>query len=879
MRMPLCFGTGRFDAPGALVLLFLLILSGIAGPPSEARAAPPPGFVNEVYTTGLDQPLQVVPAPDGRLFVVQKAGIIRVLPAGSPTPLAQPFLRITNLYTEHEAGILAMALAPDFATTRQYYVYYTSLSPKRNRISRFTASGNTTSLGTETVIWQDTVDASNAHHGGGMLFGNDGKIYLTTGDQLKPADSQLLTNTRGKVLRINRNGTIPADNPFHDGAGPNKDEIWAYGLRNPYRASIDAVTGRIFIGNVGGNLQATAVEQVHILARGANYGWPTCETSCGPGIAAPLYSYPHNGTQAAVIGGFVYRGRQFPAEYVGSYFFADYARKTIKRLTVNAMNQLTGVFNFEPADGAINGPYGNINDLAMGLDGAIYYVDFAGGQPGAGKLRRIRATANQPPVVVASAKPQAGDAPLTVAFSSAGSFDPRGASLTFSWDFGDNSRSTAANPSHTYNVRGPYTARLTASNGTSSVVSDPITINVGVPPVATITAPVSGSQFVAGDTITFSGSGRDPALGNLPASALEWTVSFRHEGHVHPVISGLKGTTGSFPIGRTGHDYTGNTSYEITLTATGANGLKASQTVSVFPRKVNLSFATAPAGLQLRVDGIPRTTPFVHDTLAGFQHVIEAPAQTVAGTQYRFSRWSDGGAASHTITAPQSAATLTATYSAVTVPALVLRLPFDEGSGTTALDVSGLKNNGTLVNAPSRVAGRIGSGALAFDGTSRHVRVNGSTSLNKARQAITVAAWVLRTADQTGWRAIVSRQEGTGAGDHFLLGFNNNNFRWLVKTGTVSAQLGGAAPLNRWVHLAGTYDGSAVKLYVDGVQQFSTPLTGTIAGSTNPIIIAGNINAAGAAPGQIFLGRIDEPRIYDRALSASEIAVLVQGGS
>ena len=388
--------------------------------PSTSRAAPPSGFVNEVYATGFDQPLQVVPAPDGRMFVVEKGGLIRVLPAGSPTPLTNPFLKITNLYTEHEAGVLAMVLAPDFSTTNNYYVYYTSLTPKRNRLSRFTANGNTTALSTEAVIWQDTVDASNAHHGGGVLFGNDGKIYITTGDQLNPANSPRLDNTRGKVLRINSNGTIPTDNPFHDGTGPNKDEIWAYGLRNPFRASIDKVTGRIFIGDVGSNDQATAVEKVHILARGTNYGWPSCGLTCGTGIAKPLYQYTHSGVEAAVIGGFVYRGKQFPAEYVGSYFFADYARRMIRRLTVNSMNQLVDVFNFEPADGAVKGPYGDINDLREGLDGAIYYVDFGGGQPAAGRIRRIRATATQPPVVVASATPQAGNAPLTVSFSSAG---------------------------------------------------------------------------------------------------------------------------------------------------------------------------------------------------------------------------------------------------------------------------------------------------------------------------------------------------------------------------------------------------------------------------------------------------------------------------
>jgi glucose/arabinose dehydrogenase len=836
--------------------------------------------VNEVYATGFDQPLQVVPAPDGRMFVVEKGGLIRVLPAGSPTPLTNPFLKITNLYTDHEAGVLAMVLAPDFSTTKNYYVYYTSLTPKRNRLSRFTANGNTTALSTEAVIWQDTVDASNAHHGGGVLFGNDGKIYITTGDQLNPADPPRLDNTRGKVLRINSNGTIPTDNPFHDGTGPNKDEIWAYGLRNPFRASIDKVTGRIFIGDVGSNDQATAVEKVHILARGANYGWPSCGLTCGTGIAKPLYQYTHSGVEAAVIGGFVYRGKQFPAEYVGSYFFADYARRMIRRLTVNSMNQLVDVFNFEPADGAVKGPYGDINDLREGLDGAIYYVDFGGGQPAAGRIRRIRATATQPPVVVASATPQAGNAPLTVSFSSAGSFDPKGAKLTFSWDFGDKTSSTSDNPSHTYSGRGPYSVRLTVSNGASSATADPININVGVLPVANITAPVAGSQFVAGSTITFTGAGTDATLGNLPASALEWTVNFRHEGHIHPVVSGLKGTaTGSFPISRSGHDYSGNTSYEITLTVTGSNGLKGTTTVSVFPRKVNLNFVTAPAGLQLRIDGIPRTAPFIHDALVGFQHTIEAPLQTLSGTQYTFSKWSDGGAAKHTITVPQTGTTFTATFASAAAPALSLRLPFDEASGTVAADASGLGNNGTLVNSPARVTGIVGSRALSFNGTSNYVRVNGSTSLNKARQAITVAVWVFRTANQTGWRSVISRQEGTGGTEHFTLAFNNNNYRWLVKTQTYSAQLGGAAPIGKWTHLAGTYDGAAVKLYVNGVQQFSTPLTGTIATSTNPIIIAGNINGPSAAPTELFNGRVDEPRIYDRALSASEIVILMQGGS
>jgi glucose/arabinose dehydrogenase len=871
-----------FATVGSLAIFLAQAIFLTLCPPAPVLAAPPEGFVNEVYTTGLDQPVQLMPAPDGRIFIVQKGGEILVLPAGSKTALAQPFLKITNINASIEAGLLAMVLAPDFATTQQYYVYYTRRSPMRATVSRFTASGNTTILGTEVVVWQEPTDTNwPSHLGGGLLFGNDGKIYISTGEQFLPDEAQSLGTTRGKVLRVNRDGTIPADNPFQDGAGPNRDEVWAFGLRNPFRASIDKETGRIFVADVGGNDQATAVEKIHIVARGANYGWPECGGAvCGPGIAKPLHQYAHGGLGASITGGFIYRGKQFPAEYVGSYFFADYARHTINRLTVNSLNHLDGTFNFEPADGVAGGPYGGITDLREGLDGALYYADFAGGVPGAGRIRRIRYAQVQPPVVIASAKPATGDAPLTVAFSSAGSVDPGGAALTYSWDFGDRTSSHSANPSHTYNLRGSYATRLTVANGSSSATSDPVTINVGIPPVAAISAPAPGSKFVAGDTITFKGSGTDATLGNLPPSALEWTVNFRHEGHIHPVIGGLKGTNlGSFTIEDSGHDYSGNTGYEITLTVTGSNGLQSASTVSVFPLKTDLKFSTNPEGLQFRIDGIPRQAPFIHDSLVGFKHSIEAPPQILGGIRYAFSKWSDRGASSHTITVPPSATSLTATFTATGAGDLVLRLPFDEvtGSGARAADLSGLANNGTLVGGPARVVGIVGRRALAFNGTSGYVRVNGSPSLNSARQGITISAWVLRTSNQVGWRSIVSRQQGTGTNEHFNLAFDNNNFRWIVQTQSYSAPLGGPAPLGQWIHLAGTYDGAAVKLFVNGVQHFTTPLSGPIAASTNPIIIAGNVNAAGAAPAQLFSGRVDEVRIYNQALSTTEIEALMHG--
>ena len=160
----------------------------------------------------------------------------------------------------------------------------------------------------------------------------------------------------------------------------------------------------------------------------------------------PFTPTPHltGPRDAAITAGFVYHGTQFPSSYQGSFFFADYVQNWIKRLTFDANGNVTGVFNFEPLDGSVDGPYGDIVNLTEGPDGALYYVDIGfsdqndGQAYGLSKIRRISyVNSNLPPVVSASATPTGGPAPLTVDFSSAGSSDPEGQPLTYSWNFGD----------------------------------------------------------------------------------------------------------------------------------------------------------------------------------------------------------------------------------------------------------------------------------------------------------------------------------------------------------------------------------------------------------------------------------------------------------
>jgi glucose/arabinose dehydrogenase len=644
--------------------------------PVTVNVANSSSFQNEVLATGFDLPTSIEFLPDGRMLVVELAGKIKVLPPPYTQPDPTPFLQISNIGSAGvQQGIYDIALDPDFTNNHYYYVFYTLGSPNRDRLSRFTANAslNGTIAGSELVLYQDPQDANAEHHGGAIVFGNDGKLYFTTGEHFDASASQLLTSPRGKIHRINKDGTIPTDNPFYDGGGPNVDSIWARGLRNPYRAYYDAPTGRFFIGDVGGNDNSTSKEEVELGVAGANYGWPNCEGSCGAPYTDPIYSYPHSGRDACVTGGFVYHGSQFPSAYKGAYFFADYTQNWIKFMTFDGAGNVSGVFNFEPADGSVDGPYGDIVYLTEGPDGALYYVDLGysdvGGTFGVSKIRRIRfLQSNQAPIAVVSSDKTSGPAPLTVNFSSAGSSDPEGQPLTYAWTFGDGGTSTAANPSHTYTQAGRYTARLSLSDGTNTTLSTPITISAGTSPTATILTPQDGATFRAGDVISFSGNASDLEDGTLPASAYTWNIDFLHEGHVHPGTAQTGVKSGTFTIPTTGHDFSGNTRYRIALTVIDSDGLTTTTSVIIWPQKVNLTFNTVPAGLTLYLDGIAKTTPFVYDTLIGFNHTIEARNQSVGTTSYTFASWSDSGAQMHTIVVPSAAQTYTASYNAGTAP-------------------------------------------------------------------------------------------------------------------------------------------------------------------------------------------------------------------
>jgi glucose/arabinose dehydrogenase/PKD repeat protein len=833
------------------------------------------GFQNILYVTGLFIPTAMEFAPDGRLFVAQKTGSLRVIKNGQLLPT--PFLTV-SVDDFGERGLLGIAFDPNFASNRYVYIFYSHSVGPKNRVSRFTASTTNPDVaeaGSELVILDNipVVASSCCHNAGAVHFGLDGKLYVATGDGgERSLNSQDLTNLNGKILRINSDGTIPADNPFVGQAGA-RGEIWAYGFRNPFTFAVHPVTGRIFVNDVG----AATWEEINELQRGANYGWPICEGPQGTGLgncSTPEFTYPIHAYDrtvgSAVTGGAFYTASRFPAAYRENYFFGDYTRQWIRR-----MDQTGQVSLFLDRATAV--------DIKIGPDGALYYLDLD-----LGAVYKVDyASGNFDPIAVINASPASGPAPLSVSFDSAGSTDPDGDPLTYTWNFGDGSPpASGATTTHLYSTAGLYTATLTVSDGRGGTGNAPRVISVGSAPTATIILPPAGTTYSGGDRIGFSGIGSDPEDGTLPASAFSWTVMFHHDTHTHPFLGPIPGVmSGSFLVPQIGHTET-NVWFRIHLTVTDSNGLQHSVFRDILPNKSTITLNTNIPGMTLTLDGQPLPAPLIFESVVGVIRSIGAPPlQTVGGRQYEFVGWSDGGAATHDITTLFFNTTYLATYQEVVLPpggnGLVAAYNFNELSGTTVTDVSGNSNTGTLLGGATwTTAGKYG-GALSFDGSSAAVRIADSPSWKvNGLSTYTISMWVKVKNPADSYKAAI----GTGGWPVNNLHIYKDGSFWNYGIRTSGgpngwACSGSTSPLGYLTSADDTYHHIAVVLdsannrclfYSDGV------LVGAdeyVDGTTDFVSGPGidNLYIGGLDGGQYLNAEIDDVRIYIRALTQAEI--------
>ncbi len=640
--------------------LLILLACGLAA------ASVPTGFTETQVASGLTTPTAMAQAPDGRIFICQQGGAVRVFKNGSLLPT--PFMSIT-VNASGERGLLGIAFDPDFPTNQFIYFYYTSPTPAiHNRVSRFTANGDVVVSGSEVILLElPNLNATN-HNGGAIHFGIDGKLYIAVGENAVGQNSQSMNTLLGKILRMNKDGTIPEDNPFFNTASGINRLIWVLGLRNPFTFSVQPGTGRIFINDVGGGAWEEINDQPPIpppsIPNPRNYGWPNAEgsTQCTTYLC-PKFAYPHSGgtiNGCAITGGTFYNPttQQFPASYVGNYFFSDYCSDWIKLLNVstNAVTDFASTVVTEPVD------------LLVSPDGSLYYLVRGGGGSN-GALFRVQFTGGQAPNITTHPSNQTvtvgGSATFTVVASGT-------APLSYQWQRNSSNISGATSSSYTLNNAqlsdsgALFRCVVTNSFGTATSNQAQLTVVQNNPPVANITGPANGSLYNAGSTINYSGDGTDTEDVTIPASGFTWWVDFHHDEHTHPHVQPTTGSkTGSFSIPTTG-ETDDNQWYRIYLKVRDSGGLENTTFVEIFPRKATITLASNPTGLQLTLDGAPVTAPHVFVGVVGMVRTIAAVSpQTFGGATYNFVSWSDGGAISHNITTPSSNTTYTANFNTV----------------------------------------------------------------------------------------------------------------------------------------------------------------------------------------------------------------------
>ena len=671
----------------AVALVAVGLGSVVTGAP-PARAAVPSGFSDELVVT-VGSPTALAFTPDGRMLVTTQPGQLRVVQGGAIVATA---LDLTGrICTNSERGLLGVAVDPQFASNGYVFVYYsrptngTCDSSTVNRVSRFVMTGNT--LGGEAVLIDNIPSPAGNHNAGDLQFGKDGLLYISVGDggcdypggtpsgcagaNDAARDRNVLL---GKILRIDRNGGIPPGNPFQGAstarcntgrinAGLVCQETFAWGLRNPFRIAIDPNgTGtRLHINDVGQN----AWEEIDLGMAGADYGWNVREglcangstTDCGPppsNMTNPIFAYGRGDGCASITGGAFVPDGVWPTEFRGQYLFSDYVCGRIFRLVPNGAGGYTRV-DFASGLGS-----GSAVHLAFGPAGAtqaLYYTTYAGG----GQVRRIVHTAsNSAPTARLSAAPTSGPAPLTVDFDGSASSDPDGDALTFVWAFGDGVTATTSSPttSHTY-AAGTYTATLTVrdARGASSAPAG-VTVSAGnTAPTARISS--APATFRVGETLMVTGSAFDAEDASFPPSAFAWTVLRHHADHTHPWASGT-GSTFTFQAPAPEDLLAATNSHlSVRLEVTDSGGAKSAATVTIQPRKVNLTLSTAPTGLRVLLNGTSFTAPATVTSWEGWTVTLDAPASQ---GKWRFRSWSDGGARVHQVTTPSSATTYTATY-------------------------------------------------------------------------------------------------------------------------------------------------------------------------------------------------------------------------
>ena len=678
-----------FDLVVPSLLILLSIHWGMLIAPAVAL---PTGFVDEAVgrmpaTHGRfapnprqnGKPMLMVSSIDGRFYIVEDPDN------------AGPRIDIGDISTiicaNGPRGVLGFVVHPDFVTNPYIYVYYTRFTPDcpadstigpSQRLSRFTINTATLLLdiNSEVVFLETPPQLVYIHVGGAIAIGNDRLIYLCIGDggYLNSKQSQNLNFLYGKLVRLDLNGNVPPSNPYTVASGakgvacrkskgilpagspPDSvcEEIYAHGLRNPFKMGVDmnAVDKvRFAIGDVGNaNWEETSLGGTDY--KGANYGWGNFEGPCrlnsdtdcpiqGPNYTEPFYYYLHREGGGSITGSVFVPNGLWPPQY--KYMIIEYIEGLILNIVDDPSvgcrtcqpprpNYRNETFHeFERMVDVFFGPYKNTQ--------AMYYLSRAGGD----NVRRIRyiGGTNRPPKAVISPLELVYQVNDIISFVGSSSTDADGDSLTYLWKFGDGRSSTLPNPTIPYTLAGRYTVELTVSDtaGLTSMAS--ITIAVGKPPSAIIQFPPDGYQFSVGELIRLKGSGADSFNKSLTPTQLFWEVNIQHSTHFHPFMQLQSGDNFTFSPAPEPEDFMAatNSLLQIIMSAVDSMGLSTTIIRYIHPKKVFVDIESNVPGLKILAGDFAVTTPA---TITTWQHQnLKLEAETQG--PYTFQSWNIGG--------------------------------------------------------------------------------------------------------------------------------------------------------------------------------------------------------------------------------------------
>jgi glucose/arabinose dehydrogenase len=606
------------------------------------------------------------------------------------------------------------------------------------RLSKLTLNPTTNTLVSEQVLINAWCQQFPSHSMGGINFGPDGYLYMTGGEgasfdftdygqagsPVNPCGDppggvggvQTLPTAEGGALRaqdletrgnpVGLSGSLirvdpdtglgVPTNPLAGDADVNAQRIIAYGFRNPFRSTIDPVTGDVYVGNVGWSNYEAVDEIPAGSTTEKNFGWPCQEgASYQPGsyaqsnicqslysrpgsITAPFLQYSHTATvgpndKCALVNGSSISGlavapqvTPFPQIYHGAMFLADYARSCIWVMYRGADGKLdpTTVQDF-----IVGAP--QPVDMKFGPDGNLYYANVGGA------IRRVT-YADQLPTAIIASDHNGGSLPTTIQFDGTTSTDDGGsAALKYSWDLnGDGvlGDSTSPTPSWTYTVAATITVTLQVTDASGNISTATMQVYPGQSvPIPTIDTPTTALHYVVGQPVSFSGHAIDATDGVLPASDLHWQVIINHcpkglgcHQHVLQTFDGVSSGTINAPD----HEYPSN--LEFQLTATNSVGQSAVTDVIVTPTTTTITLNSRPTGgMYVTLNSDTELAPYTYTVISGSINSVGVNSpQTPSGGTATFQSWSDGGDQTHLVTATPGGTSLTANFAVTGVPIL-----------------------------------------------------------------------------------------------------------------------------------------------------------------------------------------------------------------